>query len=356
MDEIMQKLKEEMLGKDNVKVKSESLEEFLTNHKTKELVKMCLIALLGQVEANELLKIRSYANKPKREIIEFINNNLEKILYGYLEMLSDYEFEQLKMLMNRNGKKVYFTKKDISIGFLTFIKGHFLGNVEYNKEEDYVRVFIPEEFIKIFRKGLRDYDLLERNKHIQEVSHFIDLMVCAYGVIPIKKMHEIFEKLMYKIDINELIEIMFINSAHTESIFSCSYRKNQLVFGVDFEDDKDAIEFYKKQEGEYKVFSLKDYEALYDGSYMYTLKSYNSLANYLIEKYNLSNADLDYIDDYIIHDFMICSQLDPLLAETHFKSKFKKMFDSDYKTINEMLILLKNIYKEYPKWSKRGNI
>lgn len=35
MDEIMQKLKEEMLGKNNVKVKSESLLEFLTNHKTK---------------------------------------------------------------------------------------------------------------------------------------------------------------------------------------------------------------------------------------------------------------------------------------------------------------------------------
>lgn len=356
MDEIMQKLKDEMLGKNNVKVKSESLEEFLTNHKTKELVKMCLIALLEQVDANELLKIRSYINKPKREIIDFINNNLEKILYGYLEMFSDYELEQLKILMNRNGKKVYFTKKNLSLGFLTFIKYHVLGNVQYDKEEDYVKVFIPNEFIKIFRKGLKDYNLLERNKHIQVVSHIIDLIVCAYGVIPLKKIHEIFEKIMYKIDIDELIKIMFINCAHTENMFSCSYRKKQLIYGVDFTCDDDAIEFYKKQDGEYKVFSLKDYEALSDGSYMYNLKSYNNLANYLIEKYELSNADLDYIDDYIIHDFMICSQIDPSLAETYFKNKFKKMFDCNYKTLNEVLILLKNIYNEYPKWSKRGNI
>ena len=356
MDEIMQKLKEEMLGKDNVKVKNETLEKFLNNHKTKELVKMCLISWIGKVEANELLKINGYANKPKNEIIEYINNNLEDILYCYLEMFNDYELEQLKILMNRNGKKVYFAKKDISIGFLTFIKTHALGNVEYNKEEDYVKVFIPEKFIKIFRKGLRDYDLLDRNKLIQEVSHFIDLIVNAYGIISIKKIHEIFAKLMYKIDINKLIEIVFINSAHTENTFLCTYRKEQLVFGVDFEDDKDAIEFYKKQEGEYKLFSLKDYEALYDGSYMYTLKSYNELANYLIKKYKLSNADLDYIDEYMINDFMMCSQTDPVLAETHFKYKIKKRFDADNETINEALILLKNIYNEYPKWSKRGNI
>ena len=87
MDEIMQKLKEEMLGKDNVKVKNETLEKFLNNHKTKELVKMCLISLIGKVEANELLKINGYANKPKNEIIEYINNNLEDILYCYLEMI-----------------------------------------------------------------------------------------------------------------------------------------------------------------------------------------------------------------------------------------------------------------------------
>ena len=43
MDEIMQILKDEMLGNNNVKVKNESLLEFLTNHKTIELVKMCLI-------------------------------------------------------------------------------------------------------------------------------------------------------------------------------------------------------------------------------------------------------------------------------------------------------------------------
>lgn len=35
-----------MLGNNNVKVTSESLLEFLTNHKTKEQVKMCLIVII----------------------------------------------------------------------------------------------------------------------------------------------------------------------------------------------------------------------------------------------------------------------------------------------------------------------
>lgn len=35
-----------MLGNNNVKVTSESLLKFLTNHKTKELVKMCLIVII----------------------------------------------------------------------------------------------------------------------------------------------------------------------------------------------------------------------------------------------------------------------------------------------------------------------
>ena len=56
MDEIMQILKDEMLGNKNVKVKNESLLEFLTNHKTKELVKMCLIPLICQTESDEFKK------------------------------------------------------------------------------------------------------------------------------------------------------------------------------------------------------------------------------------------------------------------------------------------------------------
>lgn len=35
-----------MLGNNNVKVTSESLLKLLTNHKTKELVKMCLIVII----------------------------------------------------------------------------------------------------------------------------------------------------------------------------------------------------------------------------------------------------------------------------------------------------------------------
>ena len=47
-----------------------------------------------------LKKVKSYVNKPKKEIIGYINSNLERLLYGYLEIFNDSEIEELKILMN----------------------------------------------------------------------------------------------------------------------------------------------------------------------------------------------------------------------------------------------------------------
>ncbi len=356
MNDLTQILKDELLGKDNKKIESLSLEKFLTSHKTKNLVKMCLTSLIVNYETDELEKINTYFNKPKKEIINYINNNIEDILYGYLLMFDDTELEQLKLVINKNQKKLYFSKEKITIGFLNFIKEKALGNVEYIKDEDYVKVFMPKEYIKVFKNGLNDEYLLEKNRHIQQISRFINLMINAYGVITARKLHELFEKIMYEIDFEELMEIVIINLAHTENCFYCNYKNDELIYGIDFDTAEDAIEFYKKQEGEYKIFSLDDYEALFDVSYMYTLKSYDKLIDYLTEKYELSDDDIDYINDFFIADYITCSQTKPSLAIENFKFKFKEQFDSDYKTINELLILLKNLYNEYPKWSKKGNI
>ena len=44
------------------------------------------------------------------------------------------------------------------------------------------------------------------------------------------------------------------------------------------------------------------------------------------------------------------------LVDNNFKNNMEKIIEVDKKTLDELLVLMKKIYKDYPKWLKRGNV
>ena len=44
------------------------------------------------------------------------------------------------------------------------------------------------------------------------------------------------------------------------------------------------------------------------------------------------------------------------VAKDNFINNIQEILEADDKTLNELLTLIDNIFKEYPKWIKRGNI
>jgi hypothetical protein len=108
----------------------------------------------------------------------------------------------------------------------------------------------------------------------------------------------------------------------------------------------------------YKIrkYSLDDYKKIDNGNYVEELKSYKKLKKYLIDYYSFDNSDLILFRDIIVLNFITNSEqreYDPVESLHNDLLDFIEKDEVEYKKIEKMI---KDIYKEYPKWEKFGNV
>ena len=123
-----------------------------------------------------------------------------------------------------------------------------------------------------------------------------------------------------------------------------------------FETEEEAIKYYKKQIMNYKEYDLEELEDFYDLSYILNLESYVDFMDYVEENYDL-DEDLEYLlRKNIIEDYLLGAQYSLKTANSNFKHNITKILDIDKQGIKTLLKIMNKMYKESPKWEKRGNI
>ena len=127
-----------------------------------------------------------------------------------------------------------------------------------------------------------------------------------------------------------------------------------LVCGIEFDEENLALDFYSKMQGNYKKFTKKEYEMFCNDTYIETLNSYKELVKYL--EYNYDIEDISVIKDLLILDYVEVSQLDSLKANNSLEEHIKEFFEVDKLQLGIISSMIKNIYDEYPKWIKKGDI
>ena len=351
IDEI---IKEEYLSTNNKKVSNETMNEYLTSFKNEELTRFAITQVFVDKDYINLFKIKNLNNRPKKFIIEYITKNLDKILKSYIKIIKDVELEQLKLIIDNNGKKLFFEERPISIHFINFLKTFSLAKVEYNHKDESIKTFMPKEFIKILKSSLNNKELLEINKYNNKIFDYAETIINTYGIVSLEKLHEIFESQMFKIDIDELNHIIEFKSMF-EEINIYLYNEKKLLCNIEFSDEDFALSFYEEQKMHYKKFSKEDYRLISEGNYVDKLKSYKKFVNYLCRNYVGINSDMEFIKEMIVNDYMYSAQTCIKEADDNFKKNIQDFIETDEQILNELLVLIKNIYKEYPKWIKRGN-
>lgn len=354
MVDIEKIIKDEFLNINNKKVKNEDVYEYLTSLKNEELTRLAITQVFVDRDFINLFKVKNLNNRPKKFIIEYVIKNLDKILKSYIKIIKDVELEQLKLVMNNNGKKIYIDKNPVSIHFINFLKTFSLAKVEYNKKDDSIKIFIPDEFIKIFKSILNNKKILEINKYNNKIFDYCETVINTYGIVTLGKLHEIFESQMFKIDIDELNHVIE-SKAFFEEINIYLYNGEKLICNLEFYDEDFTLDFYDGQKIEYRKFSKEEYKLISDGNYVDKLKSYKKFVNYLCNNYIGINRDIEYIKEFIVNDYIYSAQINVLEADNNFIKKIHDFIEMDEQILNELLVLIRNIYKEYPKWSKRGN-
>lgn len=355
MFDIENLIKKEFLGFNNKKVSDENLNEYLTSFKNDELTRFAITQIFVDKDYLNLLLVKNLNNRPKKYIIEYITDNLNVILETYIKIINVEEIDLLKYIIKNNGEKIFLKNKSISIHFIGFLKLFSLAKVEYNSKEESIKFFMPKEFIEVLEKGLNNNKLLEINKYNNKVFTYIETVINTYGIITLDKLHEIFEKQMFKIDKEELNHI--IESMCTyEELNIHIYNEEKLFCNVEFIEEDFALYFYENQKKEYKIFSKEDYKLISEGNYIDKLKSYNKFIDYLCKNYKGIEKDIKLIKDFIVNDYISSAQVFKDVAKDNFINNIQEILEADDKTLKELLTLIDNIFKEYPKWIKRGNI
>ena len=348
-------LKDEFLNYNNKKIKEENVKEYLNSLKNEELTRFAIVQVLVDCDYSNLFKVKGLNNRPKKYIIEYIIQNLNNILGSYIKIIKTNELEQLKFIIKNNNKEIKYENYLVTLHFINILKQYSLAKVEYNQKKDTIKIYMPKEYIKIFNKALKNEKILEENKYNNYVFEYVGNVVNTYGIVTLKKLHELFCIQMFKIEDSELQHIIAAFTFCNE-VYMYDYEEDILVCGLEFFDEDDAIEFYSKQKMSYKKYSKDAYKKISNFEYLDNLKSYKKFINHLCRYYDGISNDLEFIREFIVINYISMAQLSIEKADDSFRTNIIQIFEADNYEIENLLKLVKNIFMEYPKWLKRGNI
>lgn len=340
-----------ILLNENNKIKDETLEEYLTSLKKNDLFS---ILSLHMNSSKDVIGMYILKEKSKKQLIKYIEENLKDILMLFIKYMDSECINFLKSIIDTLIDNEYnITDNSIPSSFISFFKRFYLAKFEYN--DGSLKCFIPKEFINTFKIILKDKKLLEENTKINKIFNYITYCTNVYGIIDYNTLYTFIQKDLFKIENEQLISTIDSYELSYENIHVYD-STDKLICNSFFQTEDMAINFYKRQKGEYKKYSLSELKNLGNSKYIQTLKSYNSFIDYLNNIFDISLEDEEYIKNYLIINYLNNSNISKETADENFKNNAKEMFDLESDEINDLKKIAKDIYEKYPKWIKKGNL
>lgn len=287
--------------------------------------------------------------KPKKsEMVDFICENLKEIIKS---CLINCELDTCNEILSIASKKGIRKFDDGNFKPLLSIVDLKLGCVKYDKKTKKMLVFIPEEIRKNIIRIFKDDNIVECIKENDNLGNIILGIMSTYGVIELDRLAELLE-----LDSNYLLEYILRRKVSNEICEVCYNNGNILVgsLGLDEKFMLDLNEMHKKYN--IRKYSLDDYKKIECAEYLEGLRPYKKLFKYLKDKYGFSNPDLILFRDMIVLNYITNieqKKYDETEALYRDLDDFIEKDEVEYKKIEKMI---KDIYKEYPKWEKFGNI
>lgn len=332
---------------DQKSVKEVSAREYYNSLDKDSLNNVIVTYYILSNNLEDLNEFNSY--KPKKsEMIDFICKNLKEIVKSCLINCDLDVSNDILLIANKKGIRMYDDAKFKPFIFIIDMK---LGYVKYDKKTKKMSVFIPDEIRKSIISVLKDSNVIECIKTNNELGDALRGITSAYGVIEFDRLVEILE-----IDGAYLFDYILKNQM-TDHICEICQNGDEIIIGLMGLNDEFMLNLNEKHK-KYKMkkYSLEDYKKIDSGEYLEHLRSYKKLIKYLKNEFDFSNSELIIFRDMIVMDYIINIEEKEFDAtELLYKNleDFIEKNDVEYKKIGKML---NDIYNEYPKWEKFGNI
>lgn len=328
-------------------IKEMSAKEFYNSLDKNSLNNIIVTYYILSNNEEDLKDFISY--KPKKsEMIDFICENLKEIIKSCLINCELDTCNEILFIASKKGIRKF---DDGNFKPLLSIVDLKLGCVKYDKKTKKMLVFIPEEIRKNIIRIFKDDNIIECIKENDNLGNIILGIMSTYGVIELNRLGELLE-----IDSNYLLEYILRRKVSNEICEICYNNGNILIGSIGLNEKfmLDLNEMHKKYN--IRKYSLDDYKKIECGEYLESLKSYKKLVKYLKDEYRFSNPDLVMFRDLVVLNFINNTEekeFDATEALYRDLDDFIEKDEVEYKKIEKMV---KDIYKEYPKWEKFGNI
>lgn len=352
MNSINNEVQNIILSDGNSKIKDLSAYDYLNGFTKTELFN---IISLYKLSMKDVIEAYVLDNKSKKELIKYIIENLENILKVNFKYIKNKDLKFLKNTLPKILEKEFdITNDEIPISLFFYLRRFKLAKFEYSDES--LKMFMPKEFCEVFINILNDKKLTKENKKYNDIFDYICALTDTYGIIDLNNLYHFFKKDMEKIDKDSFVKIINSYDIADDYINVFEYGSDYIICNIDFADEEAAVNFYETQSGEYVEYSKEDLVLIKNGTFIRKSKHFKKFTEYLNDKFELTEKDIEDIINMLILDYIFSASLNIDDANSKFINNASEMFDLSKEEIEEMRKIVYNIYMDYPKWSKRGAI
>lgn len=286
---------------------------------------------------NKLANIYNFASintkKMKKEDLIHKIDEIKNEYFKYFIMsldLNDYNI--LKYLVNKKTSKEYIEENKSFIDYLVTKNILFLEQ-ELMMARDVWILF--KDLLKSTSKYVKNWD---------KIYKMVDGIIIAYGVVSRKY----FEEIISNIEDKELI------IPKLEYYYKKEYIIDKRKIMSNKLTNKKKISAYLKDDN-YRVFTIKEFEALGNSTYHHSIKCYKRFIKMLKTNYVFRNSDIEFVDLNIIIPYLYNSLNEEVIAKKNLEETVTTLFEfKGDKLKKKILEEIKKIKLEFPLWEYRG--
>ena len=353
-----EKIRKEILSFFNDKISIK--EDYYNSYKKEQLIRLFKLYALAEDNNKELNKAIILSDKNKKEVIEEFKKNRKKLYNNIIKCSDESTIYQLEYYLKKYKKEILEIEEDkltLSLYFIDFLHANCLAKVNYSKSKRIITFYTPKEILKELENIIKNKKIKKIIKDNTKARNNIRSLLSPYGIISLKDLITIYEKIYHKIKEDDLIEIIIKNTVVDDDLVLSLVEDDYLIYTPVFENEEEALTFYNSLDKklDYKIFNKKEYEELREGSYHTNYKEYQDIINYLETKTNLDENEIMEFDEDIILDYLYSSQKDEKTAKKNLKNNMPKIYGK-LKSKDKTYITkqLEELSKYFPKFNYKG--
>lgn len=339
----------------------ESYDDYISSFTKEQIERLLKINAALEDDNSKLARVLAISIHKKNTVIEEFKQNIKDIYVSMIKSVDEDVIKQLEMYLKEyksNILEIDLLNLKYSLHFIELLNMNCIAKVKYLKKEKKLYLYTPIEIRKLLKDILKNNEIKKESKKNSKYKSNLHNLIATYGIIPVKKLADIYNNIYEKIDEKTIIKRVITNAIFDADIKLVTSEEGYIAYGIGFEDEDNALEFFYSlpEDLEYKIYTEKEYMEIGEGVYHYNFKEFDELYDFLEMNFNMSEDEIYDFDDMFVLDYIFSYQLDADVAKRNLSNnldkQFKKLNISDRAYISKLIL---SIARNYPNFNYKGH-